>query len=171
MSENANLSQADMHKGSGVAVVEGKWYIGECKPTKERTIRSALEKASYEVYVFIRTTEAELWNILLTYPSIYRFMINKAASDREKGKRVFAYVPDAEMQQLRYVLNNAPNPVQFTTKELSLGQQIEVMRGPLIGLKGELARIENTTYIVLKMEMGERNYVFTEIPVQDVRPV
>ena len=197
MSENANLSQTDMHKGSGVAVVEGKWYIGECKPTKERTIRSALEKASYEVYVasqtetkvyasrnrreiekivipgkiFIRTTEAELWNILLTYPSIYRFMINKAASDREKGKRVFAYVPDAEMQQLRYVLNNAPNPVQFTTKELSLGQQIEVMRGPLIGLKGELARIENTTYIVLKMEMGERNYVFTEIPVQDVRPV
>jgi transcription antitermination factor NusG len=178
-------------------VIDGKWFIAECKPTRERTLRSSLERAGYDVYVasqtetkvyasrnrrkietivipgkiFIHTTEADLWNILLANPGIYRFMINKASSDREKGMRVYAYVSDFEMQQLQYVLSNAPNPVMFTTKELSLGQQIEVMRGPLIGLKGELARIESATYIVLKMEMGERNYVFTEIPVQDVRPI
>lgn len=197
MSENVCQGHAELHNGSGVAVADGKWYIGECKPTKERTIRKALEKANYDVYVasqtetkvyasrnrrdvetivipgkiFIRTTETELWNILLTNPGIYRFMINRASSDQEKGKRVFAYVPDAEMQQLRYVLNNAQNPVMFTTRELSLGQQIEVTRGPLIGLKGELAMIENSSYIVLKMEMGERNYVFTKIPVQDTKPI
>lgn len=173
-----------------------KWYIGECKPTKERAIRKSLEKR-YEVYVasmketkvyasrnrreverivipgkiFIRTTEDNLWNILLENSSIYRFMINRAASNREKGKRVFAYIRDTEMQQLRYVLDNAPNPVMITTQELSLGQKIEIMRGPLIGLKGELARIENTSYIVLKMEMGERNYVLIEISVQDIRPI
>ena len=192
--ENSSLSQA--HNGSGVEISDKKWYIGECKPTKERTIRKALEK-KYEVYVaslketkvyasrnrrvvekivipgtiFIRTTEDELWNILLDYPSIYRFMINRAASDREKGRRVFAYVRDEEMQQLRYVLDNAPNPVMITTQQLSLGQKIEIARGPLIGLKGELAKIENSTYIVLKMEMGERNYVLTEISVQDIRPL
>ena len=121
--------------------------------------------------IFIRTTEAHLWDILLEYPSIYRFMINKAASDKEKGKRIFAYVRDEEMQQLRYVLDNAPNPVMITTQKLSLGQKIEITRGPLIGLQGELAKIENTSYIVLKMEMGERNYVLTEISVQDIRPV
>lgn len=185
-----------MQNGSGTGASELKWYIGECKPTRERTIRKSLEK-SYEVYVaslketkvyasrnrrevetvvipgkiFIRTTEAHLWEILLGYPGVYRFMINRAASDREKGKRVFAYVCDEEMQQLQYVLNNAPNPVMITTQQLSLGQKIEIMRGPLIGLKGELARIENTSYIVLKMEMGERNYVLTEISVQDIRPI
>jgi len=173
-----------------------KWYIGECKPTRERTIRKLLEKR-YEVYVaslketkvyssrnrrevekivipskiFIRTAEAHLWDILLDYPGIYRFMINWAASEREQGKRVFAYVRDEEMQQLQYVLNNATNPVIITTQQLSLGQKIEIMRGPLIGLKGELARIENTSFIVLKMEMGEQNYVLTEISVQDIRSI
>lgn len=196
ISKNANPDCADLHGGSGIAKSDEKWYIGECKPTKERTIRKSLEK-KYEVYVasrketrvyasrnrreverimipgkvFIRTTEAHLWDILLEYPSIYRFMINRAASDKEKGKRVFAYVRDEEMQQLRYVLDNAPNPVMITTQQLSLGQKIEITRGPLIGLQGELAKIENASYIVLKMEMGERNYVLTEISVQDIRPV
>jgi transcription antitermination factor NusG len=196
ISKNANQNYADLHKGSGISTSDEKWYIGECKPTKERTIRKALEK-KYEVYVaslketkvyasrnrrevekivipgivFIRTTEAHLWDILLEYPSIYRFMINKAASDKEKGKRIFAYVRDEEMQQLRYVLDNAPNPVMITTQQLSLGPKIEITRGPLIGLQGELAKIENASYIVLKMEMGERNYVLTEISVQDIRPV
>lgn len=178
-------------------IVKKKWYIAECKPTKERALRSSLEKAGYNVYVasqtetrvyasrnrrkvekvvipgkiFINTTETEIWNILLEYPGIYRFMINRAAAGHEIGKRVYACVSEAEMQQLQYVLNNAPNPVMFTTKGLALGQQIEVTRGPLKGLKGELAKIENVTYIVLKMEMGERNYVFTEISIQDVRPI
>ena len=174
-----------------------KWYIAECKPTKERTLRTQLERANYEVYVasqtetkvyasrnrrdvekivipgkiFIRTTEAALWDILLAHSSIHRFMINRLASDKEKGKRVYAFVPDDEMQQLRYVLNNAAKPVMTTTQTLSLGQQIEVMRGPLIGLKGELATIENATYVVLKMEMGVRHYIFTEISVHDIRPL
>ena len=194
--KNADQNCADLHRGSGISTSDEKWYIGECKPTKERTIRKSLEK-KYDVYVaslketkvyasrnrreverimipgkiFIRTTEDHLWDILLDYPSIYRFMINRAASDKEKGKRVFAYVRDEEMQQLRYVLDNAPNPVMITTQQLSLGQKIEITRGPLIGLQGELAKIENASYIVLKMEMGESHYVLTEISVQDVKPI
>ena len=185
ISGNNKPKSAEFPKDSSIAVPDEKWYIGECKPTKERAIRKSLEKR-YEVYVasmketkvyasrnrreverivipgkiFIRTTEDNLWNILL-----------ENSSNREKGKRVFAYIRDTEMQQLRYVLDNAPNPVMITTQELSLGQKIEIMRGPLIGLKGELARIENTSYIVLKMEMGERNYVLIEISVQDIRPI
>lgn len=72
---------------------------------------------------------------------------------------------------MQYVLNNAPNLVTITTQQLSLGQKIEITRGPLIGLKGELTRIENASYIVLKMEMGERNYVLTEISIQGIRPI
>ena len=34
-----------------------------------------------------------------------------------------------------------------------------------------MAKIENASYIVLKMEMGERNYILTEISVQDIRPI
>lgn len=179
-----------------VEISDAKWFIAECKPTRERVIRKKLEKV-YDVYVpcqtethvyasrnrrevekiiipglvFIRTTEADLWNILLAHSDIYRFMINRLASDLKKGKRVFAYITDAEMQQLRYVLNNAPNPVKITTGMLTLGQMVEITRGPLIGLRGELAKIENAIYIVLKLEMGECHYIMTQISVQDVQPV
>lgn len=194
---DATVSPAVLHKGSGLAVDDAKWFIAECKPTKERTIRQLLQKADYEVYVasqkeekvyasrnrrtvekiiipgkvFVRTAESQLWTILSTYTSIRRFMVDRLASDREKSKRVFAWVPDAEMQRMQYVLNHATKPVMITTDNLSIGQTIEVTRGPLIGLKGELARIENATYIVLKMEMGERHYIYTEISIEDVSVV
>ncbi len=38
---------------------EAKWYIGECKPTKERTIRRQLEN-KYDVYVASQT-EAKVY--------------------------------------------------------------------------------------------------------------
>lgn len=173
-----------------------RWYIGEIPPPRWRAIRKTLGKA-YEVYVatqretrvyksrnkreiervvipgliFIRTTEDNLWNILLTYSDIHRFMLDRAASDRERGKRVFACISDEEMQRLRYVLDNAPNPVAMTAEQLTVGQQIEITRGPLAGLKGELVKKDNTSYLVLKMEMGERNYIMTEISANDVRPI
>ena len=48
--KNADQNCADLHRGSGISTSEEKWYIGECKPTKERTIRKSLEK-KYDVYV------------------------------------------------------------------------------------------------------------------------
>ena len=56
---NAEMSLADMHKGSGFAVESGKekWYIAECKPTKEGTIRTMLTNAHFEVYVASRIEE------------------------------------------------------------------------------------------------------------------
>jgi len=51
VSETATERQAKEHKGSGVAVPSARWYIAECKPTRERTIREMLKKVGYEVYV------------------------------------------------------------------------------------------------------------------------
>ena len=173
------------------------WYIAECKPTKERSLRRSFESAGYEVYVasqkrihvyacrnrrevetvvipgkiFVRTTEDKIWDLLLAFSAIHRFMIDRVASDPERGRRVYACVSDSEMQQMQNILNNAPNPVMFTTEELTLGQRIEVVRGPLKGLSGKLARIDKVSYIVLQMKMGEHNYVFTEISIQDVKPL
>ena len=75
------------------------------------------------------------------------------------------------MQRLRYVLDNAPNPVAITAEQLTVGQLIEITRGPLAGLKGELVKKDNSSYLVLKMEMGERNCIMTEISANDVRPI
>jgi transcription antitermination factor NusG len=191
---DATLSPADVHKGSGLAVREAnyKWYIAECKPTKERTLRTLLQKADYQVYVasrsemkvyknrtrrltesimipgkvFIRTEEKELMNIMLNFTSVWRFMI-----DRSTQNRRYAYVPDNEMEQLQYVLGKSEHPVLITSDSLKVNQKVQVMRGALAGLEGWFLKKGHTSYVVIKITMGTNHYVYTEIPVEDIQPL
>lgn len=196
MSENAKMSPADLHKDSGVAISEAKWYIAECKPTRERTIRAALEKMNIEAYVasqlethvyksrnkrkvekvvipgkvFVRTQENMLMRILLDFSSIYRFMLNRAATN-ENGFRPYAVVPENQMAQLQYMLGNASNPVYLTADDLKVDQRVKVMRGPLAGFEANFMKRGHESYIVLKVEMGMSHYAITEMPIEDVQPV
>lgn len=185
---------ADLHKDSGFAVnkTQTRWYIAECKPTKEGTLRTMLTNAHYEVYVasrvvevvyksrnrrkketvvipgkvFVHTEESKLMEIMLGYSSVHRFMINRSSEARS-----FAFVPDDQMQQLQYVLGHAENPVHLTVDHLKLNQKVKVMRGALAGLEGWFYKEGPTANIVIKMEMGTRHYIYTEVPLEDIQPL
>lgn len=193
----AILSPAEVHKGSGFAVENPKWYIGECKPTRERVLRTILQKDGYNVSlasqvetkvyksrnrrqverivipgkVFIHIDERHIERLLFSYPSLYRFLINRAASDVKEKKRVYASLTDREMQDLQYMLHNAPNPVTITTDDLTLGQPIRVVRGPLAGLEGDYTQVGRASCIVVKLQMGTTHYIFTEVPLEDIQPL
>lgn len=182
----------DMLTASGFAVGNGevRWYIAECKPTKEKLVRTMLQKANYEVYVasrmveriyanrtrhtkeavfisgkvFVRTTEDHLMPIMLGYSSVWRFMMNRAAQGRS-----YAFVSDQEMQQLQYILGKATNPVHITADSLQVNQRIKVMRGALAGLEGWYYKEGHASYVVIKFSMGISHYVFTEIPIEDIQ--
>ena len=197
MSEMQNFQDTpqrpgDMLTASGFAVGNGevRWYIAECKPTKEKLVRTMLQKANYEVYVasrveekvysnrtrhtkeavlisgkvFVRTTEDQLMPIMLGYSSVWRFMMNRAAQGRS-----YAFVSDQEMQQLQYILGKATNPVHITADSLKVNQRIKVMRGALAGLEGWYYKEGHTSYVVIKFSMGISHYVFTEIPIDDIQ--
>lgn len=197
VSETANMSPAALHKGSGVAVENAKWYIAECKATRERMVRTMLQKAGYEVYiasqvethvyksrnrrdvekillpckVFVYTEKKNLMDIMLAHSSVYRFQMEKAAKTDQYGSKPFAFVPDDQMQQLQYVLGKAKNPVSFTADDLVLNQKVKIMRGPLAGVEGWFYQKGPTSYIVIKVEMGFSHYAYTEILVEDVQPM
>ena len=197
MSEMQNFQDTpqrpgDMLTASGFAVGNGevRWYIAECKPTKEKLVRTMLQKANYEVYVasrmveriyanrtrhtkeavfisgkvFVRTTEDHLMPIMLGYSSVWRFMMNRAAQGRS-----YAFVSDQEMQQLQYILGKATNPVHITVDSLQVNQRIKVMRGALAGLEGWYYKEGHASYVVIKFSMGISHYVFTEIPIDDIQ--
>jgi len=175
----------------------GQWYIAECKPTRERMIGKMLTNDDYQVYLackveekryksrnryrreipflpgkfFVFTEEKLLMDILLKYPSVHRFMLNRAACDREQNKRVYAYITEEERQRLENILTNAPRPITITADKLELGQEIEVTQGPLKGIKGHLYSKDKASYLVLKMEMGTTHYIYTEINIQDIQPL
>ena len=191
---SASMSPNVMHKGSGFAVSDtnAKWFIAECKPTKEKSVRTLLQDAGYEVYVasrsemvvyksrnrriketvmipgkvFVRTEESKLMSIMLDYSSVWRFMLDRTAKDRK-----FAFVPDGEMQQLQYMLGNAENPVLITADSLKVNQKVKVMRGALAGLEGLFYKEGHASFIVIKVTMGTSHYVYTEVPIEDIKPV
>ena len=193
ITKNTEMSQADVHKGSGIAVENDKkrWYIAECKPTKEKIIRTMLEKAEYQVYiasrvenkiyksrnrykketvvipgkVFVHTEETKLMSIMLEYSSVHRFMINRTAKNNP-----YAYVPMFEMQQLQFILGKAENPVLLTTENLKVDQKVKVMRGPLAGLEGWFYKQGHSSYVVIRVTMGTNHYVYTEISLNDIQP-
>ena len=191
---DACMSPTTLHKDSGFAVSDAntRWFIAECKPTKEGTIRTMLQNADYEVYVasrnemkvyksrnrriketvmipgkvFVRTEETKLMSIMLGYSSVWRFMIDRTAKDRR-----YAFVPEDEMQQLQYMLGKADNPVLITTDSLKVDQKVKVIRGALAGLEGWYYKEGHTSYIVIKVTMGTNHYVYTEVPLEDVMPL
>ena len=190
----ACMSPTTLHKDSGFAVPDAnkRWFIAECKPTKEGTIRTMLQNADYEVYVasrtemkvyksrnrrvketvmipgkvFVRTEEPRLMSIMLGYSSVWRFMIDRTTKDRK-----FAFVLEDEMQRLQYMLGKADNPVLITTDSLKVDQKVKVIRGALAGLEGWYYKEGHTSYIVIKVTMGTNHYVYTEVPLEDVIPL
>lgn len=196
-SENARESQATEHKGSGFAVSNAHWYIAECKPTRERTIREMLKKAGYEAYVasqkekhryksgntrvvehvilsgrvFVHTEEARLVDILTSFSSVYRFQINRAAALDKYGNKPFAFVPPVEMDRLMDILDKSEKPVVITDVKLKLNQAVKVVSGPLAGLEGLFYREGSATYIVIKVSMGHNHYAYTEVSSEDIKPL
>ena len=193
-SETATESQAEEHKGSGVAVPSARWYIAECKPTRERTIREMLRKVGYEVYVasqrerhryqsgnvrivehvvltgriFVRTEETTLYDILTTFSSVYRFQINRAAMPGKFGHKPFAFVPESDMERLKTMLEKSEKPVVITDANLQLDQAVMVVNGPLSGFNGFFLRKGTSTYIVIKVAIGTNHYAYTEVSVHDI---
>lgn len=183
------LKSTSAHTGKS-SCTELRWYIAECKPTKEKVIRTMLTKANYEVFlasrieqkkyanrtvhtketilipgkVFVRTTESNLMSIMLEYTSVWRFMLNRAVETR-----TYAFVPENEMQQLQYMMGKANNPVYMTVESLKVNQKIKVMRGALAGLEGWYYKAGHTSYIVIKVSMGTNHYVYTEVPLEDIQ--
>lgn len=191
---DACMSPTTLHKDSGFAVSDAnaKWFIAECKPTREGTIRTMLQNADYEVYVasttetvvyksrnrriketvmipgkvFVRTEESKLMSIMLKFSSVRRFIIDRASKDRR-----YAFVPEDEMQRLQHMLGKADNPVLITSDSLKVNQKVKVIRGALTGLEGWFYKEEHASFVVIKVTMGTSHYVYTEVPIEDIIPL
>lgn len=197
ISEITTESQADEHKGSGFAVSKSQWYIAECKPTRERTLREMLKKVGYETYVasqtekhryksgntrivehivlagrvFVHTEEKCLIDIMASFSSVNRFLINRAGKPDRYGNKPFAFVPESDMERFMALLEKSENPVVITDVKLKLDQKVKVVSGPLAGMEGLFYREGTTAYIVIKVPMGSSHYAYTKVSANDIQPL
>jgi transcription antitermination factor NusG len=195
MSKNANIISehtTTVGVGDAVGVQSPKWYVAFVGHNTEKSCREKLQKLGYESYVasqeevhewkngrkkkiervvistllFVRVTEKQRHEIV-NLPFIKYFLTDKARSTNDYGRHPLAVIPDSQMQQLRFMLFNAEEPVTFVTEHLRLGDHIRVARGSLKGLEGNVVRYKDgASYLVAQIESF--GYAMIKIAIEDV---
>lgn len=151
-----------------VGVPEGKWYIAIVNNRSEKKDAQRLTDLGIENYVpvqkvyrtwrngrrakvdhvvipsvvFIRCTEGERRKIV-KLPYIFRFMTNRASGNSSSTARPVAIVPDKEIEKLKFMLGQSDTPVFMTDAPYKKGDLVQVVRGSLAGLVGEVTETKS----------------------------
>lgn len=181
-----------MGVGDAVGVQSPQWYVAFVGHNTEKSCRDKLQQLGVESYVatqeeihewkngrkkkvervvistliFLRVTEKQRRE-LVQLPFIKYFLTDKARPVNDYGHHPLAVIPDSQMQQLRFMLYNADEPVSFVAEHLRLGDHIRVIRGSLKGLEGNVIRYKDgASYLVAQIE--NLGYAMMKIAIEDV---
>lgn len=92
--------------------------------------RKRIDKVVIPMVVFVHI-DKKTERFLRTLSFIYKFI-------SYPGAKEVAVIPDSQIDDLKFMLNNSENDVEIAPSVLTLGDKVEIVRGPLKGLAGEL---------------------------------
>ena len=111
-------------------------------------------------YLFVRASRKE-YDLVLQSNYIVSYV-------RFEGKA--AIIPDNQIDFLRLMLKQYGAEIEITREKLEPGQKIEVIAGPMIGLRGKLQKIKGKNKVAVELE--ELGYsAMVEILAEDIAPI
>lgn len=164
--------------GDAVGLQNRSWYIAIVNNNTEKKCAKYLEKLGYECYVptqqetrlwrtgvrnvvervviparvFVLATEKERLGHIAKLSYVKSFALDHCKRN-SYGKHPAAIVPENQLQRLKFILGNADTPVEFEEVILSLGDKVRVRRGGLLGMEGQIIKIdEKTAYFVVQID-------------------
>ena len=135
------------------------WIAALVQMNTEKTVGSKLSKLGYPNYVPTQT-EIRQWSDRkkkierVVIPMVVFVSVNKEeVSNLRKlsfiyklisypGKKEPAVIPDEQIEKLKFMLHHADAAVEFSETVYEVGEEIEIVRGPLKGFYGELCYVE-----------------------------
>ena len=96
--------------------------------------KKKIERIVIPMIVFVKV-DKETEKILRTYSFIYKFI-------SYPGQKDAAIIPDEQIEKLKFMLNNAETAVEISDSIFEVGEEVEIVRGPLKGFSGELCYFE-----------------------------
>jgi len=189
------LASVSSDVDDAVGVPEAKWFIAIINNHSEKSTAEKLAKMSVENYlptqseirvwrtgkrvkvdkvlipskIFIHCTDKERRK-LVYLPFINRFMVNIAAERGASSNRPIAVVPEDEIEKLKFMLGVSDGDVSFSEHFIK-GQKIEVVRGPLRGLVGEIAEDADSGVSRLCVNISCLGCASVTINPKDVKPI
>lgn len=165
-----------------------KNWIAICsRPNCEKKLAQELSKLGIETYVPIQTklrqwsdrkkkvdvviipmivfahiTEADI-STIRTRPHVIKILTYP-------GQKNVANIPDAQVERLKLLLKNADSDVEFVPNIYAKGEPVEVVRGNLMGLAGQVERASDgkaNLIIIIEMLGG----AIVSISSSDLKPL
>jgi len=69
----------------------------------------------------------------------------------DRCTRSMLIVPDKQMKDFMFVMDLDPNKIQFDNDIFRVGTKVQVIKGDLSGVEGELLSISNKAYVMIRI--------------------
>ena len=99
----------------------------------------------YTRQIFIRTDKATSFSLLNDH------LLNIVYLTDREG-RCSLIIPDKQMEDLMFLLDFSTDGVEVLNKDLKRGDRVRVIKGPLLGLEGELVRLKGHKRVVIRLD-------------------
>lgn len=166
--DSERITTAQPGVGDAVGVDSRKWFIAIVNNNTEKSVKQRLDNLGFESYiatqkmvrvwkngrrstvdkvaipslVFVNCTERERRQIV-NLPFINRFMTDKASGKAQGSASSVAVVPANQIDTLRFMLGQSDIPVSFVAPPFRVHDNVEVIRGSLQGIRGEVMSVED----------------------------
>lgn len=116
--------------------------------------------------IFIRVDQSHRQDVLKQCLLLSRYVKDPSASLTANGHTAFARVPDWEIQRLRDIFTLADGPVEYTDTLPRPHEKIQVLTGPLHGLRGTVQDVSGRKYATVLLDsLGVFSF---KLPISDL---
>ena len=124
--------------------------------------KKIVERVVIPMIVFVRVDE-ETEKKLKTFSFIYKLI-------SYPGQKTVAVIPDSQIDDLKFMLGNTELKVTVSETVLMTGDRVEIIRGPLKGLHGNVFILEGNNKMV-GIHIGLLGYAYVKLDIKDVKTV
>jgi transcriptional antiterminator RfaH len=179
---NPELKQEPKIPGLIKRNTELKWYAIYTNPRAEKQVRDRLIESQIEVFLPLQKTY-RIWSdrkkliekpLLssyvfvkvnpITFPKVYqtRGVVKFVTFEGQP-----ASIPQNQIDNLRLLINS-DTEIEITSEKYEKGDNVEVIRGSLIGLTGELVKRGKQNRVLVRIDRLDQNLV-VDIPITFLR--
>jgi transcriptional antiterminator RfaH len=162
--------------------VDPKWYAVYTNPRAEKQVRDRMLEAGLEVFLPLQKT-FRIWSdrkkliekpllpsyifvkvVPLTFPKVYQVsgVVRFVTFEGQP-----ASIPQNQIDNLRLLINSDAE-IEVSRETFERGNNVEVIRGALVGLTGELVKMGPHSRVVVRIDKLDQNLI-VNIPLTFLR--
>lgn len=119
--------------------------------------KKKVEMPLFSSYVFVKTNKSEFLEVLKA-PGVVRFV---------SFDGVPVEIPEYQIEKIKWILSS-DIVSEVIVEEIAKGSIVEIIKGPLMGLKAEMANYKNKSRILVRLEQLDK-LLEIDVPISHVK--